>query len=295
MFAAKRDNKEAGGCQRSRQAAEPRRDGAIRLAALLRAPTTRDDEGRRDEPLLHLQWEAAAGFGPVAGLVFDMGDVLFDATVWRRWLLQLLGRMGLQTHYRSFYRVLDSDYLGNVYRGDTTFEQAFSAYLLTLGLTSGQIDEIKAASGARKRLSEEQARALPGVRSTLDQLKQRGIRLGVLADAEWPAATLGQRLARMGLGGLFDAIVSSRDLGHTKPAAICYRQVLEQLGCRPSQTAFVGHVAADLAGAHRAGMRTLAFNFDDDACADLYLGRFDEILQVVADRTEVGLGVRGAA
>lgn len=27
-------------------------------------------------------------FRNVRGLVFDMGDVLFDATVWRRWLLQ---------------------------------------------------------------------------------------------------------------------------------------------------------------------------------------------------------------
>ena len=44
-------------------------------------------------------------FRNVRGLVFDMGDVLFDATVWRRWLLQQLQRMGLQAGYRSFFDV----------------------------------------------------------------------------------------------------------------------------------------------------------------------------------------------
>lgn len=40
---------------------------------------------------------AENGSRKTLGLLFDMGDVLYDATVWRRWLLQLLHKMGLHT------------------------------------------------------------------------------------------------------------------------------------------------------------------------------------------------------
>ena len=46
----------------------------------------------------------------VRGVLFDMCNVLFDNTVWRRWVLKVLGRLGLHTNYRSFFRVWDRDY-----------------------------------------------------------------------------------------------------------------------------------------------------------------------------------------
>ena len=54
---------------------------------------------------------------------------------------------------------------------------------------------------------------------------------------------------------------------------------------RAEETAFVGHDAAGLSGAAELGMRTIAFNYDRDAAADVYLARFEELLDLVGART----------
>jgi len=233
-----------------------------------RAPTTTED---------------ARGFPPVQGLLFDMGDVLYDATVWRRWLLQLLHRMGLHTRYRSFFKIWDCDFLNDVHCGRREYREAFQAFLMAAGLTRGQIDEVEAASQARKRELEGKVRPFPGVCRVLGRLHSAGIVLGVLSDSECTAESLRARLASLGIGQYLAAVVSSIDLQRTKPDPVCYRTALAAMGLSAEQTAFVGHDAEELAGARASGLRTLAFNFDAGAVADRYLARFEELLQY-ADR-----------
>ena len=50
--------------------------------------------------------------GGVRGVLFDLGNVLYDDTMWRRWMLRLLQHLGLQTHYRGFCRVWDREHSG---------------------------------------------------------------------------------------------------------------------------------------------------------------------------------------
>jgi FMN phosphatase YigB (HAD superfamily) len=52
---------------------------------------------------------------------------------------------------------------------------------------------------------------------------------------------------------------------------------IERLGLHADQTAFVGHDAAELIGARRCGMRTIAFNYDREAAADCRIGRFCDL------------------
>lgn len=221
----------------------------------------------------------------VEGLLFDMGDVLYDATVWRRWLLQLLHRMGLHTHYRSFFKIWDCDFLDGVHCGRREYGEAFGAFLLSAGLSRGQIDEVEAASQARKRDLERGVRPFPGVRGVLDRLHKAGLTLGVLSDSESTAEELQQRLNQLGIGHCFAAVVSSIDLERTKPDPACYRAAAAAMGLPAASTAFIGHDAEELAGARAVGMRAWAFNFDADAAADRYLLRFDELLQCI-DRRE---------
>lgn len=245
------------------------------------------------QPLLPMQGQAAALFGRVDGLIFDMGDVLYDATVWRRWLLQQLGKLGLHAHYRSFFRVWDRDYLAAVHRGERTYDDAFRAFLRDAGLSRGQIDEIAIASRSRKRQLEGTARCLPGVRATLHRLRRAGVQLAVVSDSDLPAEQLEHWLVRLGLGGLFLSVVSSIDLKRTKPDPLCYRTALDEVALAAPRVAFVGHDADELRGAKRIGMRTIAFNFDRDSVADLYLGRFDELLNLVGKCS--GDSLRGVA
>ena len=222
---------------------------------------------------------------PVAGLLLDMDDVLVDATVWRRWLLQLLSRLGVQAQYTCLFRVWDREFLRDVHRGRRPFCEAFESFLLALGLRRAQIEEITSSCQARRRHLEATARPLPGVKSTLTRLHQAGLVLGVLNNSESPGAALQGQLDRFGLEGLFAAVLSSIDLERTKPDPVTYLTALRAMRLAPEQAAFVGHDTAELAGAAEVGMRTVAFNFDRDARADVYLGRFEELLEVVGVRT----------
>jgi HAD superfamily hydrolase (TIGR01509 family) len=223
----------------------------------------------------------------VAGLVFDMGDVLYDATLWRRWLLQLLSRMGVQTCYRTLFKVWDIDYLDAMHRGEREYHEAFRSFLLSAGLTPGLVDEIEAASHARKRELELSTRPLPGVRATLGRLHSAGLSLGVLTDSESTAPRVRERLSQLGIADHWSAVVSSRDLGETKPHAACYRAALEAMGLPPARVAFVGHDAEELQGAADVGMPTIAFNYEPGVAADIYVERFDELLKICSPTSQL--------
>ena len=49
---------------------------------------------------------------------------------------------------------------------------------------------------------------------------------------------------------------------------------------RISPVLFVGHRAVELQGARDAGMKTIAFNYDDDAFADYFVEKFADLLTV---------------
>ena len=238
------------------------------------------DESPRDDDELR----APPHFRKVRGLVFDMGDVLFDATVWRRWLLQQLHRMGLQTTYRSFFEVWDRDYLDSVHRGERDYAEAFQSFLRDSGLTLGQIEEVLFASNQVKREIEQDTRPFPGVRATLERLHAVGLRMAVLTDSESPAAAIEARLAKLGIGRYFNAVVSSADLQRTKPARICYDTVIERLRLTPAQSAFIGHDNDELLGARRAGMPVVAIHYERNATAEVFLRRFDGLLQLFETR-----------
>ena len=219
--------------------------------------------------------------GQIRGVLFDMGNVLYDDTLWRRWVLQLLSHVGLHTNYRCFFRIWDRDYLREVHRGRREFCEAFEAFLLAAGLSRSQIDEVEAACRARLHQLEAGARPLPGVKTTLERLHQSGLTLGVLSNSEHPASVLRQRLQRFAVGGLFTTVVSSIDLKRTLPDPACYLTAVKAMKLPAEEVAFVGHDAAELAGAAAGGMPAIAFNFDADARADVYLARFEELLDVI--------------
>jgi HAD superfamily hydrolase (TIGR01509 family) len=210
-----------------------------------------------------------------------MGGVLYDDTTWRRWLLRLLGQLGLHTHYRAFFRVWDREYLVRVERGEAEFCDMFRSFMLAVGLRPSQIDEVQAACQARRREMEAAIRVLPGVKTTLSRLRQTGMVLGALTNSEHSTAVLCERLDRIGLSNLFSVVISSFDLKRTKPDAASYQAALGGLGLKAADTAFVGHDTEELAGASAVGMRVVAVNFDPDAQADVFIARIEQLTEVL--------------
>lgn len=207
----------------------------------------------------------------VVCLIFEADNVLFDATLWRRWLHQLLGRFGVQDEYEHFFTHWERNYLADVHRGRREFSEALQSFLLAGGVTPAQFDEIEAASTAKRRDLAISTRLLPGVRSALWQLRGAGYRLAVLTNDERTGLQVATQLERSGLGGLFHAVVSSFDLERTMPEPATYAATLAAVGESCDRTAFVSSCARSLAGAAALGLRTVSINGSVGAQADVRL------------------------
>jgi len=217
-----------------------------------------------------------------AAVVFDAADVLYDASIWSRWLVQQLHRLGLHTHYQAFVHVLQHDYLARAYRAEQSYSHAFRDFLCSLGLSHGQVDEVLvAAQGARRRF-DRQLRPLPGVRRTLRTLAEAGLPMAVLCNSLQTSAQLSATLDQLQLRKDFCAVLSSRDLKMALPAPGAYHAAIEALGETPERVAFVGHDPVELAGAAAVGMRTVSYNAATPVAAELHLDRFDQLLALLA-------------
>jgi FMN phosphatase YigB (HAD superfamily) len=222
----------------------------------------------------------------VAGILFDVPDVLYDATLWRRWLLTLLARLGVKPSYHEFSRAWEAR-LADVHRGRREFDEALESLLLDYGLSWAQVDEIQAASRIARTRLEQTARPLVGVTRTLAELAASGLALAAWADAPHSAARLAEQLERLLGVARFDAVVTSFEVEAAQPQAECYEALLSALGIGAGAAVYVGHDAAHLEGARAFGLATVAFNHDAGAAADHYLARFDELVELARTWTIV--------
>jgi HAD superfamily hydrolase (TIGR01509 family) len=92
-------------------------------------------------------------------------------------------------------------------------------------------------------------------RALLPSLRYRGYRLAIVANSVIPARFWGGPLARLGVAGYFDAVVSAADIGTAKPGPAPCLAALDVLGCPPADALFVGDgPATDVASAVAAGI-----------------------------------------
>jgi HAD superfamily hydrolase (TIGR01509 family) len=92
----------------------------------------------------------------------------------------------------------------------------------------------------------------------LEALRRRGLRLALVSNTASPDWLLRPVLERQGLVERVDAIVLSSEVGKRKPHPAIFERALGELGVPPEVSLFVGdRLEADVAGASRAGMRTV--------------------------------------
>ena len=97
--------------------------------------------------------------------------------------------------------------------------------------------------------------AYPDAVPALEALRAAGARVVVVSN--WDCS-LAQALARAGLGGLVDGVVSSAEVGRAKPAPEPFRAGLDLAGVEAGDALFVGDSPdTDIAGARAAGIRAL--------------------------------------
>jgi REG-2-like HAD superfamily hydrolase len=103
---------------------------------------------------------------------------------------------------------------------------------------------------------------------TLEELRRRGYRLGVISNADGRAE---QALDAVGLREHFELVVDSGLVGIDKPDPRIFHHALEQMGVAPAEAVYVGDIyEIDVQGARAAGMRAILIDplwkWDDRDC-----------------------------
>ena len=123
---------------------------------------------------------------------------------------------------------------------------------------TGRIDYKAMSAGivAYRRVKDGLLYSYPGVAPTLRELKAKGLKLAILADAPRIQAWL--RLAAMGLHQEFDVVVTFDDVKRKKPAPEPFLLALKKLKVKPREAVMVGDSPQrDIATAQRLGMTTV--------------------------------------
>lgn len=219
--------------------------------------------------------------GGLAGLIFNPCNVLFDQGEWRRWLSSLLGRLNIDVEYGLAQ--WDDHFYCDVCCGRREFGEAFEGLLRSFGLTPSLIEEISAASQVRRQSNAVSRRPFPGVITTLARLQEQGLTLALVANAPLTGPQLAQVCRDLSISVDFKVVHTSFEMNRPLPHRDAYQAVVERLGLRAEQVAFVSHSAQELGVARDIGLRTIAYNHDASCRADRGLECFDELLTVVAE------------
>lgn len=113
-------------------------------------------------------------------------------------------------------------------------------------------DSQEAAAAMWYALVVEKSRPHPDTRRTLEALRSKGLKLGLVSNYN---ITLTEALRGYGLDTFFDAIVPSALVGREKPDGDIFTYALSILGVTPDQALFVGDsYEKDIVGARSVGI-----------------------------------------
>jgi epoxide hydrolase-like predicted phosphatase len=190
-------------------------------------------------------------------LVLDIGGVFYlsrpDAAFWAHWAARA-GRTA-EALERAFWFGPDIE-LANV--GRITAETYFERTAMRLELDADLVGEITVAAfrGGFNAPLAAYAR----------DLRARGVAISSLTN-NWSSAA--QLMARPEFAGLFDLVISSRDVGLTKPGEAIYQLMLERLGLGADEIVFVDDSPDCVATARRLGIPTVRFQETPQAIAEI--------------------------
>jgi putative hydrolase of the HAD superfamily len=118
--------------------------------------------------------------------------------------------------------------------------------------------ELLAALDGYARAVNGWAIIFPDTIQTLEELRRRGYRLGLLSNTWWAAAWHNAELAVHGLTPLLDEIVYTSDLSHSKPHPSTFLEVTRRLNVEPTRCVMVGdRLVDDISGSLGVGMRAV--------------------------------------
>ncbi len=213
-----------------------------------------------------------AGKGKIRAVLFDLGDTLLNYG-------HFSPRKPFVQAARQTYEYLKG--LGQpvawfpVYAARSMFMIRWR--LLWSMVTGRDFDSLRLLKRAGKKsgctMTEEQYKELawlwyeplsrgiqiePDLHQTLEKLRARGLRMGIVSNTFVNACALNRDIAQRKLADFFEFIYYSYDFAKRKPHLAMYKAAAEAFDLEPCQIAFVGdRLDTDVKGAMRAGMTAI--------------------------------------
>ncbi|WP_165903578.1 HAD family hydrolase [Hymenobacter gummosus] len=212
---------------------------------------------------------------PLTTVLFDLDDTLFDHAATARAALQASTAqfrfeptVTLDELYRRYSEQLEAMH-PRVLAGEIDHRTArrlrFQQLLAPYGVLPNEAAAEEFAGfhyGHYRRLR----RPIAGALALLKALKPQ-YRLGIVTNNRTEEQQ--DKLQALGMTPLIDALITSEDVGATKPDPRIFRVALERLGARPEEAVLVGdNWTADVLGARAAGIRPVWLNRFGAACPD---------------------------
>ena len=191
----------------------------------------------------------------VRAVAFDLWDTIveFRSEAGDALNRRIAERLGVP--YEDFLEVWHESELARR-RGVGPLAPSFAAACAALGVEA-DVDELV---GWRRDVVREALVPRPGLLETLEALRERGLRVGLISNCTEEVAHCwaGTTFARF-----FDAAVFSATAGLAKPDPGIYLLAARELGMAPAECLFVGDGANDeLRGARDVGMTPVLFHPD---------------------------------
>jgi putative hydrolase of the HAD superfamily len=178
---------------------------------------------------------------------------------------------------------------------ELVYEQVVADALAAVGTSPGP-ELLRTAIEAQHRGWLGARRLHPKAHWLLQEVRARGLRIGIVSNTFDPPDLLHADLAGDGVTERVDAIVFSSELGLRKPAPEIYRAALSALGVEPADALFVGdRVREDVQGPAALGMRTCLVTYfrvdgGDHRLADAVAESPAEVLATVDTIMAAGRG-----
>ncbi|MET3438023.1 HAD family hydrolase [Sphingomonas sp. 1185] len=218
-----------------------------------------------------------------AAILFDLDETLLDRTTSLiAFLADQHSRFRSRLGYAAFEAWRDR-FIAMDARGHTHKSVVYPAILAEFNGDPNAADEL--LDDYRKRCSSF-ARPFAGMAETLQELRSRGRRLGIITNGE--TAFQSRHIEALGLDRMVDAVLISQTEGLRKPDPALFERAAARLCVQASECLFVGdNPVADVLGAHNAGLSTAWFRCGMDWPADLppppgaVIERLSEVLALV--------------
>jgi HAD superfamily hydrolase (TIGR01549 family) len=211
------------------------------------------------------------------GAIFDLGETLMHLAVsWeqvREWRIKAiyesftehgvaLDLNDLKREYLQLHEE-ESEYAART-MDEIEIRKTFAKLFDRFGVKPGQQPKMEELVERFFALEAESWVLFPGIPEMLQQVRDLGLKMGVLSNArnDWAVREI---MERLGLTRYFDVILTSAALGVRKPRPEPFLEILKLLGIDATGAVMVGNsMEADVAGAVPLGIKTIRVIFGDN-------------------------------